>query len=29
MNDDGRKICIALIRGLKMLVKLLEDLVKE
>jgi hypothetical protein len=29
MNDDSKKICHALIRGLKMLVKLLEDLVGE
>jgi len=29
MNDDSRKICQALIRGLKMIVKLLEDLLKE
>ena len=29
MSEDSKKICIALIRGLKMLVKLLEDLTKE
>ena len=29
MSEDSKKICFALIRGLKMLVKLLEDLVKE
>lgn len=29
MSEDGKKICKTLIRGLKMLVKLLEDLIKE
>jgi len=29
MNDDSKKICQAIIRGLKMIVKLLEDLIKE
>jgi hypothetical protein len=29
LNDDNRKICQAIIRGLKMIVKLLEDLLKE
>jgi len=29
MSDDAKKICKALIRGFKMIVKLLEELVKE
>jgi hypothetical protein len=29
MSEDSKKICRALIRGLKMIVKLLEDLIKE
>jgi len=29
MNEDSKKICQAIIRGLKMIVKLLEDLMKE
>jgi hypothetical protein len=29
MSEDSKKICIAIIRGLKMIVKLLEDLLKE
>lgn len=29
MTDDSKKICQALIRGLKMIVKLLEDLMKD
>ena len=29
MTDDGKNICRALIRGFKMLVKLLEDLLHE
>jgi hypothetical protein len=29
MSEDSKKICRVLIRGLKMIVKLLEDLIKE
>lgn len=29
MTDSERKICQILIRGLKMIVKLLEDMLKE
>jgi hypothetical protein len=29
MNEDSVKICQAIVRGLKMIVKLLEDLMKE
>lgn len=29
LNEDSKKICQAIIRGLKMIVKLLEDLLKE
>lgn len=29
MTEDSKKICQALIRGLKMIVKLLEGLMKE
>lgn len=29
MSEDAKKICRVLIRGLKMMVKLLEELVKE
>jgi len=28
MSEDGKKICQAFIRGLKMIVKMLEDLSK-
>jgi hypothetical protein len=29
MTEDSRKICEVLIRGLKMIIKLLENLIKE
>jgi len=29
LSDEGKKICQAIIRGLKMIVKLLENLMKE
>jgi hypothetical protein len=29
MNDDSKRICQAIIRAAKMLIKLLEDLIKE
>jgi len=29
LNEDSKKICRAIIRGLKMIVKLLEDLLNE
>jgi hypothetical protein len=29
LNEDSKKICQAILRGLKMIVKLLEDLMKE
>jgi len=29
LSEDNRKICQAIIRGLKMIVKLLENLLKE
>lgn len=29
INEDSKKICVAILRGLKMIIKLLEDLLKE